>query len=119
MNPSTLSACIDVLVVEDDPVWLGFYRGIFKRRGIACEMAATIEDAREKLESGHFRFLLCDGTGWDTIIQQGIALGCVVVIQTGDPESFQRYGVVTVSKLSGPNAVTEAFFHSTGLGKQA
>ena len=70
MNQVILSACVDVLVVEDDPNWVFFYRKIFERLGIACEVAMTIEDAEQKLDTGLFRYILCDGTGWDSVIRQ-------------------------------------------------
>ncbi len=119
MNQEILLACVDVLLVEDDPVWVGFYSRLLEEHGIKFEVAMTIEDAVLKLAARKPHYVLCDGTDWDEVIRLCVDAGCMVVIQTGDPGSFGQYGAAAVvSKLYGPRNVMDIFLEQVRLASE-
>jgi hypothetical protein len=110
-----LPAAGTMLIAEDDPDWINLYNDYGELFDLAFTLVKTPEAAIEVLQGGEVSYFLCDGSGWDEAIQLGISIGCLVVIQTGDPEQHRQYGVPVISKIDGHHAIMRQFLALAGI----
>jgi DNA-binding NtrC family response regulator len=108
-----------VLVIEDDPHWQNMLRELLELKGFHVELAATVEQAREKVESDEgmrsaLQIALVDLVlGKDT--QRYAGLDILDLLQRhGIPTLiFTAYGTITAAHQALSNDVVTDFIHKT------
>jgi DNA-binding response OmpR family regulator len=93
-----------VLFVDDEQNIRETYRIILQRHGFAVTLAATVEEAFEKIATDEFDLLVCDlnihqaGDGYRVIQAMRVAhQGCTVMALTGYPDAENAVNGVNLS----------------------